>query len=67
MLIATRLWFSAGLVLTVLAMMAALVLWTITSMDRAVSGRLQARELLLQVGLVLRTSGKPKPGSAVTC
>jgi diguanylate cyclase (GGDEF)-like protein len=53
MLIATRLWFSAGLVLTVLAMMAALVLWTITSMDRAVSGRLQARELLLQVGLVL--------------
>jgi diguanylate cyclase (GGDEF)-like protein len=53
MLIATRLWLSACIVLTALAMMAALVLWTITAMDRAVSGRLHAREFLLQIGLVL--------------
>jgi diguanylate cyclase (GGDEF)-like protein len=53
MSIATRLWFAASVVLVALAMMAALVLWTIASMDRAVSGRLHARESLLQVGLVL--------------
>ena len=51
--IAHRLWFSACVNLSALAMMAALVLWTIAAMDRAVSGRLHARELLLQVGLVL--------------
>ena len=51
--IATRLWLSACTVLTTLAMMAALVLWTITAMDHAVSGRLHAREFLLQIGVVL--------------
>jgi diguanylate cyclase (GGDEF)-like protein len=51
--IATRLWLSACTVLATLAMMAALVLWTITAMDHAVSGRLHAREFLLQIGLVL--------------
>jgi diguanylate cyclase (GGDEF)-like protein len=51
--IAHRLWSSACVNLVALAMMAALVLWTIAAMDRTVSGRLHARELLLQVGLVL--------------
>lgn len=53
MSIVTRLWLSACAVLATLAMMAALVLWTITTMDHAVSGRLHAREFLLQIGLVL--------------
>lgn len=53
MLIAARLWLAAAVVLTVLATMAGLVFWTIGAVDRAVSARRDARELLLQVELVL--------------
>src|SRR5262245_51660399 len=53
MLIAARLWLAAAIVLVVLATMAALVLWTIGAVDRAVSARRDARELLLQVELGL--------------
>jgi diguanylate cyclase (GGDEF)-like protein len=53
MSIAARLWLSAAVVLAVLATMTALVFWTIAAMDHTVSGRLHARELLLQVGFVL--------------
>jgi diguanylate cyclase (GGDEF)-like protein len=53
MLIATRLWLAATLVLIALATMAGLVLWTIGAVDRAVSARRDARELLLQVELAL--------------
>ena len=53
MSIAARLWLSAGVVLAVLATMTALVFWTIAAMDNTVSGRLHARELLLQIGFVL--------------
>lgn len=53
MLIATRLWLAAILVLIALATMAGLVLSTIGAVDRAVSGRRDARELLLQIDLAL--------------
>ena len=53
MLIATRLRLAAAVVLAVLATMTALVLWTIGAVDRAVSARRDARELLLQVELAL--------------
>jgi diguanylate cyclase (GGDEF)-like protein len=53
MLIATRLWLAAAVVLIVLATMAGLVFSTIGAVDRAVSARRDARELLLQVELAL--------------
>lgn len=53
MSIAARLWLSAVVIIAVLATMTGLVFWTIAAVDNTISGRLHARELLLQVGFVL--------------